>query len=23
YFDQLVDWAVENSYADLEKLSSL
>jgi len=23
YFDQLIDWAVENSYADLEKLSSL
>lgn len=23
YFDQLIDWAVENSYAELEKLSSL
>lgn len=23
YFDQLLDWAVENSQADLEKLSSL
>jgi predicted regulator of Ras-like GTPase activity (Roadblock/LC7/MglB family) len=23
YFDQLIDWAVENSQADLEKLSSL
>ncbi|HDZ18325.1 MAG TPA: hypothetical protein ENI29_03490 [bacterium] len=23
YFDQLVDWAVENSQADLDKLSSL
>jgi hypothetical protein len=23
YFDQLLDWAVENSTPDLEKLSSL
>lgn len=23
YFDQLIDWAVENSYDELEKLSSL
>jgi len=23
YFDQLIDWAVENSQADLDKLSSL
>ena len=23
YFDQLIDWAVENSTADLEKLSSI
>ena len=23
YFDQLLDWAVENSHADLEKLSSI
>ena len=23
YIDQLIDWAVENSQADLEKLSSL
>ena len=23
YFDQLIDWAVENSQADLDKLSTL